>query len=172
MTLSPLGSAVTREMVLSLMTARSPELLDPIGESGPDDGSAENADLFGASVRGVCTEVQPYVGSAKPDDVATAARWDLAVWAVTLGVAAQLEASLFPEQQGYGDAARAEVLERRYRAALAQLAGRLPGDSVTDGTVTGPASPSGSFPPPRRYPDPALEVIVDRRLTTGYREAW
>lgn len=165
---SSLGSAVTREMVRSLMTARSPELLDPSGESDDPDGT----DLFETSVRGIATEVQPYVGSAKPNDEATSARWDLAVWAVTLGVAAQLEASLFPEQQGYGDAARAEVLERRYRAALAQLAGRLPGDSVADGSVTGPASPSGSFPPPRRYPDPALEVIVDRRLTTGYREAW
>jgi hypothetical protein len=147
--LSPLGSAVELEMIGSLMTARPPELTEP----GPD-GDTDLSPLLEASVRGICTEVQPYVGSAKPDDVATAARWDLAVWAVTLGVAAQLEASLFPEQQGLGDAGRAAILGARYREAVARLAGRLPGDAVTDGESDRPSPPRGNFPRPLGYPDP------------------
>lgn len=152
--LSPLGSAVELEMIGSLMTARPPELTeDPDGDSD-GDGRLELSPLLEASVRGICAEVQPYVGSAKPDDVATAARWDLAVWAVTLGVASQLEASLFPEQQGLGDAGRAAILGARYREALARLAGRLPGDVVSDGDSDRPPAPQGNFPLPLCYPDP------------------
>lgn len=160
--LSPLGEAVTVEKVSSLMTARSPELLAPNGDSGA------TSPLFVESVWGVCAEVQPYVGSAKPNDAATSARWDLAVWAVTLGVAAQLEASLFPEQQGLGDQGRAAILERRYRSALEQLGARLPGDAASDGDAGRPPAPRGRFDLQPAYPDPAPDPYAQ----PVYRPRW
>lgn len=157
--LSALGAAVEVEMVASLMTARPPELL----LDADQDGNAVSP-LFVASVRGVCTEVQPYLGAA-----ISGPRWDLATWAVTLGVAAQLEASLFPEQQGLGDSSRASILERRYQAALTQLAGRLPGDLGDEATGQRPTAPTGSFPPaPQCYPDPAERARTPYVLPGGW----
>lgn len=141
--LTALGDAVQVAAVLALMTARHPKLLDA--------GDPDHA-LYVEIVRGVCTEVQPYAGSAT-----SGPRWDLAVWAVTLGVAAQVEASLWPEQNGLGDSGNAaEDLERRYEAVLKRLAQQLPGDAPGDGASGRPPSPRGSFPPPPCYPDPAM----------------
>lgn len=179
--LSALGQAVTVDKVASLMSTRSPKLLDPDGD-GQAGGTGAPSALFIESVWGVCTEVRPLIGdgpgvAADPDNPGfvtgyvpdpdnpgffivgepiVSQRWDLAVWAVTLGVAAQLEASLYPEQQGIGDGGRAAILERRYQAALAQLRGRLPGDAVDEAAEGRPPAPRGNFPNPRPYPDPAF----------------
>lgn len=140
--LTALGEAVRPSAVTALMTARRPQLLDP---------NSDDHDLYVETVRGVCTEVQPYVGSQ-----VSGPRWDLAVWAVTLGVAAQVEASLWPEQNGLGDSGNAaEDLQRRYESVLKQLGQNLPGDADGDGASARPPSPRGSFPEPPRYPDPA-----------------
>lgn len=115
MALTGLAAEVSRDQVQGLLLARA---------EGITDVQTEQSTLFEESARGIATEVTPLVGS----DVTPGPRRDLAVWAITLGTAAQIEAALFPEQQGPGDQGRAAYLERRYRDALNQLRG-MSGDT-------------------------------------------
>lgn len=108
MALTGLAAEVSRDQVQGLLLARA---------EGITDVQTQESTLFEESARGIATEVVPLVGS----EVVAGPRRDLAVWAITLGTAAQIEAALFPEQQGPGDQGRAAYLERRYRDALNQL---------------------------------------------------
>lgn len=140
MALEGLAAHVTKEMVNGLLLARAPEILD---QESPEFA------LFEDTVRGVTTEVVPLAGSDPPEGP----RRDLAVRAIAYGVAAEIEASLFPEQQ-QGEGARAVFLDRRYQALRAQLMA-IPGDPPEAGQ-TPVLGPVGSFPEPARaYPDPA-----------------
>jgi len=139
--LDGIAAAVSKDQVSALLLARAPQLLD---------SETEESTLFEETVRGIATEVIPLAG-ANPDP---GPRHDLAVWCITLGTAAQLEAALFPEQQGPGDLGRAAFLERRYLRALAQLQAIPLGENGEDG-ATPALGPVGDFPPAERFPDPA-----------------
>lgn len=133
--LTGLAALVDVTQVHALLLARNPALLDP--------GSSDH-DLLLQTIAGVTTEVTPLVG----DDPSPGQIRDLAVWCVTLGVAAHLEAALFPEQQ-LGDNARASQLNARYLGVLSDLRSRS----------TGGTKPRGNFPSPERggWPDPARQ---------------
>ena len=137
MPLSGIAAKVEKAQVHALLLARAPGILDDTGDA---------AQLFEQTVRGIATEVIPLVGS----DPRSGARLDLGVWCITLGVAAQIEAALFPEQQGPGG--RSEYLDRRYQAALAQLRD-IPRDDQEEGQSP-PVGSRASFPDATAYPDP------------------
>ena len=136
--LTGLAAAVDLRQVNALLLARATQILDP---------AHEDHDLALETIRGVATEVAPIVGQ----NPSPGPRRDLAVWAITVGSAAQLEASLFPEQQGPGDLGRAAFLGQRYRDLLAQLRGT----PEQTGDDQGPVRPRGRFREARPYPDPA-----------------
>jgi hypothetical protein len=127
--LTGLAADVDPQRVHALLINRAPGLLE---EGAPDHA------LFQETVRGVTSEVTPVVG---PDPAPGQVR-DLAVWCITLGVAAHLESALFPEQQ-FGDDSRAAQLHRRYLGVLSQLRKDV-----------GKTAPKGSFPAAQPWPDP------------------
>jgi hypothetical protein len=134
--LTGIAASVDRQRVLAQLLNRAPELLE-------DD--PPNHALFIENVRGVASEVIPVIGT---DDPPAGPVRDMAVWCITLGVAAHLEAALFPEQQ-LGEDGRAEYLRRRYLGVLADLRRQ-----------TGRIAPMGAFPPapPEWWPEPAPGV--------------
>ena len=129
--LSGIAGDVDPRRVRALLVNRTPALLDP---------ENDDHDLFAETVAGVATEVVPLVGA----DPAAGELRDLAVWCITLGVAASLESGLYPEQQ-LGEDARASELRIRYLGVLSDLRSR----SSAAGT-----GPQGSFPAPLPWPDP------------------
>lgn len=131
MALAGFAAEVKPRSVRALLGNRDPAILKT------DD---PNHDLFTETVAGVATEIVPLVGVDPPAGPVR----DLAIWCLTLGVAASIETSLYPEQQ-LGEDARASELRIRYLATLAELRER--------GAVAG-SGPSGSFPPALPYPDP------------------
>lgn len=139
MAVTGFAAEVTPKAVRALLINRDVALLNP---EDPDH------ELFAETVAGVATEIVPIVGT----DPTTGPVRDLAVWALTLGVAASLENALWPEQQ-LGEDARARELRIRYLSALAELRGRA-------GSAAGP---SGAFPPALPYPDP-VERPISRML--------
>lgn len=134
MALDGLAAEVEIEQVHALLLARTPAILDE---------ESEDHALYESSVKGTTAEVVAVAGE-NPDG----AYRDLAVWAITVGVAAQLESALFPEQQ-LGDGSRAATLQKRYEGLLA----RLGAATQAVGTVPSIARPRGSFPDARPYPD-------------------
>lgn len=138
---------VTPERVHALLLQRAPRLLDA--------GSTQQQ-LFLQHVAGVASEVLPLVAADSTNDSLR----HMASWAVVLGVAANVEEALFPEQQ-LGDDSRAASLRARYLGVLASLRA-MPGILPT----AGGALPAGRFPavPCPAYPDPALG-----RRGLGYR---
>lgn len=140
--LEGLGSHVTVEMIHGLLQARAPEILD--------EGTEEFETLV-ASVKGAVTELVPLVGT----DPGEGPRRDLAVRAIAYLTASELEASLFPEQQGPGDLGRAGYLARRYESLRKQLAA-MPVDDPNPEGATPALAPTGHFPPASPYPDPVL----------------
>lgn len=146
MTVTPLVEAVTTVAVEALLAERP-----PLGLDADSDRTA----LFAATVRGVAARVAPYVGTAPPAGL----RRDLAIEAITVGVASRIEASLFPEQQGLGDQGRARVLALEFDSMLAQLRD-LPADGLDEGDGTGVGNvpaPQGEFPCARPLGLPWLE---------------
>lgn len=140
--MADLASEVTVESVEAHLIGRPAGLLS--------NGNSDTAALFEALVRGVTAEVAPLVGTDPPPGT----RRELAVWAISIGVAAHLEASLWPEQQGPGDLGRANVLTDKFERMLMRLES-LPTDTGETGQAAA-ARPRGSFPPPPPcYPDPA-----------------
>lgn len=131
-----LADDVDVQQVHALLLARTPAVLDP---------ASEDHDLYEAELAGITTEVVSVTGPAP-----TGAYRDLALRAITVGVAAQLEFGLFPEQQ-LGDTARGRVLQERYEALLA----RLGASKDAGGDIPTVARPVGIFPPARAYPDAA-----------------
>lgn len=129
--LTGFAAEVTPRSVRALLGNREPALLT---DTDP------NHDLFLETVAGVATEIVPLVGA----DPAAGPVRDLAVWCLTLGVAASLETALYPEQQ-LGEDARASELRIRYLSTLTELRAR--------GATAG-SGPSGSFPAAPAYPDP------------------
>lgn len=109
--------------------------------------SPENLALFESLVGGITTEVVPLVG----EDPDPGPKRSMAVWAITIGTAAMIESSLWPEQQGPGDLGRANVLTAKYEALLAQLRSSF---APTEGAALA-NGPRGTFPDPCDYPDPA-----------------
>lgn len=143
MALEGLASHVTVEAVNGLLLARAPEILD----AGDDAHTA----LFEAAVRGATSEVVPLVGT----DPGEGPRRDLAVRCIAYGVAAEIESSLFPEQQAPGDSGRARYLIGRYNELRKQLIEMPVDPPPTENEGSGSVGPQGSFPPATPYPDPA-----------------
>ncbi|WP_243061150.1 hypothetical protein [Nocardioides sp. SR21] len=135
MALDGIAADVDVQQVHALLLARQPAILDP---------TSEEHELFASEVKGIATEVVAITGPSP-----TGTFKDLAVRAIEVGVAAQIEYALFPEQQ-LGDGSRGAMLTARYEALLA----RLGAAANAAGEVPGVARPVGSFPTARRYPDP------------------
>lgn len=142
MALTGLGDDVTVAMVNALLLARAPEILDA--------GNPDQVALFEAAVRGATVEVVPLVGT----DPQEGPRRELAVRCIAYGVAAEIEASLFPEQQAPGDVGRARYLNGRYGELRKQLT-EMPAESPPAAGANPTAGPLGAFPPASPYPDPA-----------------
>lgn len=120
-----LAALVTADDVAQHLLGRSPQLLTDPAQAG----------LLAAVVKGIAAEVQAITG---PDPADPGVR-DLAVWCISLGAAARIETSLFPEQQ-YGDQGRAQLLTASYLGVRAQL-------SATAGTSA--TAPLSHFDRPR-----------------------
>lgn len=137
--LTGLAALLDEQDVRSLLLERSPQLFaDP-----------KRAVLLRNIARGVGAEVEQ-ITNGVPDNPAVLR---LAVWAVALGVASNVETALHPEQQ-LGDQARAQLLQARYlgvRAQLAQAAGT--GTGGAGGPVAAPRA--AGFPPAQGWPEPA-----------------
>lgn len=137
MALDGLAADVDPQQVHALLLARQPAILD--------EDSEEHA-LFEAEVKGITTEVVAVTG----DEPAAGPYRDLAVRAIEVGVAAQIEYALFPEQQ-LGDTSRGATLQARFERLLAQLGA----SADAGGALPTIGRPGGSFPAARAYPDPA-----------------
>lgn len=138
MALTGLAAEVDPDQVHALLLARSPALLDP---------ESDEHVLYEATVRQIVAEVIAITGPDPQDDEYR----DLALATIALGVAAQLEFALFPEQQGLGDTGRGAALQARYEALLARLAS----SKLAAGELPTIAHPVGNFPTALSYPDPA-----------------
>lgn len=116
---TPLAEEITPERVQALLIGRTPGMLE----------DPEHYGLFTEIVAGITTEVSNIVGPSP-------AGWvrDSALWAITLGAAALIEESLFPEQQ-LGDATRAQQLQVRYLGVLADLRRNAPTPTGRGGSV-------------------------------------
>lgn len=123
-----LAAAVTADDVRQHLLGRSPQLLEDPAQAG----------LLEAVVRGIAAEVEAITG---PDPVDPQVR-ALAPWCISLGAAARIETSLFPEQQ-YGEQGRAQLLTASYLGVRAQLSA-LVGVSAS--------APLSRFPPPAVWP--------------------
>ncbi|MDI6911477.1 hypothetical protein [Nocardioides sp.] len=134
MALEGLAADVDVQQVHALLLARQPAILDP---------ASEEYALFESEVKGITTEVVAVTGAEPP----AGAYRDLAVRTIEIGVAAQIEYALFPEQQ-LGDGSRGAILQARYERLLAQLGA----SSSAGGDVPTTPVPQGDFPP--ACPDP------------------
>lgn len=134
MALEGLAAEVDIDQVQALLLARAPSILQR---------DSEEYALYEGTVNGITTEVVSITGPNPTGEYRS-----LAAWTITLGVAAQLESALFPEQQ-LGDGSRSANLQRRYEALLARLAG----SKAADGETPGVARPLGDFPGPEGYAD-------------------
>ncbi|MFW6776075.1 hypothetical protein ACOACO_17460 [Nocardioides sp. CPCC 205120] len=138
-----LASEVKRERIHSLLLARVPSILQE---------GHEHAALLQEHLRSVTSEVVAVVGRNPAEGLLR----DLAITAIAYGVAAEIEFALFPEQQ-LGEDARGRELRRRYDTFLTRLAAAAAAAAPADpdAPLTSPLSPTGSFPAPSPYPDPA-----------------
>jgi len=124
--LEGLAALVSARMIWGHLVNRPPGLLDP---------SSDDFDTIIDHVRAIAAEVTlsakcPLIGEVR----------DLAVTAVSVGVARNIEESMFPEQ-GIGDDSRAQQLERRFLALLRLL------DAACGGSASGAgAGWTGSLP--------------------------
>lgn len=126
--LDGLAGEVKLGAVKALLLARDPYLLDP--------ENPEKFVEFFELLNGIGIEVEAIVGT---DPTGIVRR--LALWAITVGVAAAIDGSLYPEQGGNDSASALQV---RYLAALKALRGSGGEGSVSFG------GPLGSFPAPYR----------------------
>lgn len=148
MALEGLAAEVDIQQVHALLLARQPAILD---------ADTEEYALLEAEIKGITTEVVAVTGAEPPEGPYR----DLAVRAIEVGVAAQIEYALFPEQQ-LGDGSRGAMLTARYEALLA----RLGASADAAGTLPTIGRPVGSFPVARAYPDPAEPCGARDWLTT------
>lgn len=137
--LSGLAALVEDGDVHAQLLQRAPELFD----------EEDNAAALISIKRGVGIEVQQLCGGVPPEGDLR----ELAVWAVVLGVAAQVETALFPEQS-LGDGGRAQVLQGRYLGVRAQLAAAI--NSGAGGPGAGNGVRFGGFEPPQPWPDASI----------------
>lgn len=139
---------VTQTMVAGLLQQRQPESL----ETEDVDQLARFADR----VRGAAVEVVLLTGADPPAGPVR----DLAVEAIALQTASEIEYAEYPEQQAQGLDGRGYHLHQRYLELLARLkeiisaVGGVPEDGGAGGIPTGSRSPLGSFPEPLREIDP------------------
>lgn len=136
MALEGLAADVDPNQVHALLLARTPAILDP---------TSEDHALYEAEVQGITTEVVSVTGATPTDGYR-----GLTLRTITVGVAAQLEFGLFPEQQ-LGDTSRGQVLQARYEKLLERLASA----KEASGDIPTAPRPGGSFPAAGAYPDPA-----------------
>lgn len=143
MALQELLADVTVPMIRSHLLERPLEIL----ETDPP-----NADLE-ARIAGAAVEVLLITG---PDPQSARVR-ALAVEAIAVQTASELEYTAFPEQQAPGDTGRGYLLHQRYLELLKRLQSLADSGSIP-GTETPPsvARPVASFPPPQPMPDPSL----------------
>lgn len=128
-----IAAEVTQDMVQTLMIGRPSDALDDFKE-------------FAQCVQGIASEVVAVVGTDPADEGVRA----IALRCISYGVAGELEYALFPEQQVIGgDTGRGAYLMSRFRELLEDLR-EMPANA---GSIEG-VRPTGSFPPPQRYPDP------------------
>ncbi|GAB3867373.1 hypothetical protein GCM10028801_41210 [Nocardioides maradonensis] len=148
MTLNGMLAEVTQVKVKGLLQQRDPDILDP---NLPDQ-----VPFFEARVSGAARQVVLLTG---PDPVAGPVR-DLAVEAIAVQTASEIEYAEYPEQQTAGDSGRGYHLHQRYLELLAELRkviennGGVPTDGGAGGISTSTARPRGNFPPAQCYPDP------------------
>lgn len=140
--LTGLASQVRDSQIKSLLTGRPPDLLE----------RPQYADLLKDIKRGVAAEIAQLIKIAVDKPIDAGITRDLATWAVALGVAANIESSLFPEQQ-LGDDSRSQQLQARYLGVRAQLVALA--DEGADGIGAGAANApqAGGFTPPQPWPD-------------------
>lgn len=119
--LTGLAALVSARRIQGHLINRPPGLLEP------DD---TNFPLVLGHLQDIAAEVSASISCPLEGKVR-----ELAVAAVAIGVARNLEEAMFPEQ-GIGDSARAEQLERRFLALLRLLA-RACGDTGADGSAPG-----------------------------------
>lgn len=138
MALTGMLADVTQAKVAGLLRQRQPDILDA--------ADADQLAVYEERVRGAAVEVVLLVGS----DPTPGPCRDLAVEAIALQTASEIEYAEYPEQQVQGDVGRGYHLHQRYLELLKVLqrlidAGTVaPGDGATP-TVPPPLS---SFPPP------------------------
>lgn len=135
--LTGLAAEISARMLQGHLVNRAPEVVDPGSEYFP---------LLVDHLKGIAAEVTAIVGTAP-----TGQRRDLALSAIGIGVARNLEEAVFPEQQ-LGDNTRAEQLERRYLSLL-KLLRETTGDPGEGSGAAAASAPLGTFPP--APPDPA-----------------
>lgn len=145
-----LATEVSDQQVMALMIGRSPQILT---------SDLQRQQFYEELLRGIAAEVGAITGDPPPDAV-----HDLAVWAVALGAAAQLDTSLYPDQiQSPEDGGRASVLQARYAAVLAQLRG-LVGESAAGVPAVHPAfDPADFYDVPVHSPGSVYPVLQPGR---------
>lgn len=147
MPLSEMLAEVTAPRVRSLLFERDPRVLD-----------SDQVTAFEDLVRGAAVQVVLLTGTNPP----TGRVRNLAVEAISVQTASEIEYAAFPEQQAPGDSGRGYHLHQRYLELLAELRSTINGNG---GTV--PGSRSRSSTPTRRAcadgSSDVLRVDVDTR---------
>jgi hypothetical protein len=144
----PLALEVRLASVKALLFARQSDILN--------QDNAEQFPFFLELLNGVAIEVESVTGTDPQD----ATIRSLAVQAITLGVAAQIELAAYPEQQ-LGDSARAGALQARFDKIMARL-GAVVGTDAEGALPPAAGRPRARFPKSQPYPDP-VQVNSNRR---------
>lgn len=142
-----LAAEVKIAAVRALLIGRDPTILNSDLDGDEVLDNAEQFVMFLELLNGVALEVQAVVGTDPQPPVR-----ELAVWTITVGVAAAIDAAMTPEQMPNGTDGAAEQLRMRYLALLKRLEGAT--GTGGDGALS-VAKPVGEFPCPLPYPDPA-----------------
>ena len=149
MALTGLLSDVTTSKVAGLLEAREPAILE--GQDPDEVGAFEDR------VRGAGVDVMMLLGTAEIPDGPFR---ELALEAIALQTASEIEYAEYPEQQAPGDIGRGYHLHQLYLEKLAQLRaivaanGGVPADGGAGGITTTSTLPRGRFPDASEYPDP------------------
>lgn len=150
MALPGMLAEVTQSRVAAHLVKRDPEIIDA--------DIPEQLPIFEDVVRGAAVQVVLVVGE---DPIPGRVR-NMAVEAVALEAASQIEYASYPEQQSTGDTGRGHYLHQRFLELLAELrrivednGGVVPDDDQVIPVASAPR-PRARFPEARRYPDPVI----------------
>ncbi|BBH17498.1 hypothetical protein Back2_17850 [Nocardioides baekrokdamisoli] len=146
---------ITQTKVAGLLEEREPAILT---STDSDEIARFQARVLGASVYvRVLTGGDPPAGPIR----------DLAVEAIAVQTASEIEYAEYPEQQAPGDPGRGYHLHQRYLELLGQLTnliknlGGIPTDGGANGVNITPR-PRGNFPPAECYPDRVIDYTRRR----------